>query len=167
MISPAAGRRIGAMVSLVDGSKPTTPRSWRRDVASCRHPRNASSATTRRCRQMTGGKGGKGGNLQSFGNSGLFDDGATRRKPAETGGNPLRRLCSRNCPQFCCLTQGVRSTPPIAISLAETAETALPTHSGFARRSPPSGRCVHAGAAKLGRCRAGGAPLQWRVHLVV
>jgi hypothetical protein len=32
-------------------------------------------------------RGGKGGNLQFFGNSGLFDDGATRRKPAETGGN--------------------------------------------------------------------------------
>jgi hypothetical protein len=39
-----------------------------------------------------GGKGGKGGNLQSFGNSGLFDDGATRRKPAETGGNPCRNF---------------------------------------------------------------------------
>ena len=36
---------------------------------------------------MSGGKGGKGGNLQSLGNSGLFDDGATWRKPAETGGN--------------------------------------------------------------------------------
>src|SRR4029077_2821476 len=32
--------------------------------------------------------GGKGGNLQSLGNSGLFDDGATWRKPAETGGTP-------------------------------------------------------------------------------
>src|ERR1700730_8457991 len=111
MISPAAGTRITAMVSPVDGSKPTTPRSWRRDVASCRRPRTASSAATRRCRQMTGGKGGKGGNLQSFGNSSLFDDGATRRKPAETGGNPLQRLCSRNCPQFCCLTQGGAPSP--------------------------------------------------------
>jgi hypothetical protein len=55
--------------------------------------------------------GGKGGNLESLGNSGLFDDGATLRKPAETGGNPLQRLCSRNCPQFCCLTQGVQSSP--------------------------------------------------------
>src|SRR5713101_3388550 len=37
---------------------------------------------------------------------------------------------------------------------------------GFAMRYPPSGRCVHAVAAKLGRRRAGRAPLQWRVHLV-
>ena len=56
--------------------------------------------------KTSGGKGGKGGNLQSFGNSGLFDDGATRRKPAETGGNPLQRLCSRNRPAFPCLTLG-------------------------------------------------------------
>ena len=28
--------------------------------------------------------------------------------PAETGGNPLQRLCSRNCPWFCCVTQGVQ-----------------------------------------------------------
>jgi hypothetical protein len=26
---------------------------------------------------------------------------------AETGGNPLEKLCSRGCPQFYCLTQGV------------------------------------------------------------
>jgi Protein of unknown function (DUF3297) len=37
-----------------------------------------------RQQKTSGGKGGKGGNLQSFGNNGLFDDGATRRKPAET-----------------------------------------------------------------------------------
>jgi hypothetical protein len=36
---------------------------------------------------MSGGKGGKGGNLESLGNTGLSDDGAKRRKPAETGGN--------------------------------------------------------------------------------
>jgi hypothetical protein len=41
--------------------------------------------------QTSGGKGGKGGNLQSFGNSSLFDDGAMRRKPAETGGNWRKR----------------------------------------------------------------------------
>src|SRR5260370_8869528 len=58
---------------------------------------------------MTGGKGGNGGNLQSFGNSGLFDDGATRRKPAETGGNPVQRLCSGNRSWFGCLTQGVHA----------------------------------------------------------
>jgi len=40
-------------------------------------------------RQMTGGKGGKGANLESFGNAGLADDVAQRRKPAETGGNPF------------------------------------------------------------------------------
>ena len=33
------------------------------------------------------------------------------REAAETGGNPLRELCSRNRPQFCCLTQGVHSKP--------------------------------------------------------
>jgi hypothetical protein len=31
--------------------------------------------------------------------------------PAETGGNPLQELCSRNRPQFCRLTQGVHSKP--------------------------------------------------------
>ena len=50
--------------------------------------------------KTTGGKGGKVGYLQPLGNSGLFDDGATWRKPAETGGNPLQKLCSRNCRQF-------------------------------------------------------------------
>ncbi len=64
-----------------------------------------------RQQKTSGGKGGKGGNLQSFGNSGLFDDGATWRKPAETGGNPLQKLCSGNCPPFCCLSHGVHSKP--------------------------------------------------------
>src|SRR5260370_35248228 len=41
----------------------------------------------------------------------------------------------------------------IGVSLAETAETALPAHSGFAMRYPPSGRSVHAVAASLDRCR--------------
>ena len=45
-----------------------------------------------RQQKTSGGKGGKGGNLQSLGNSGLFDDGATRRKPTETGGNPCRNF---------------------------------------------------------------------------
>jgi hypothetical protein len=45
------------------------------------------SALFGRDSKTSGGKGGKGGNLQSFGNNGLFDDGATWRKPAETGGN--------------------------------------------------------------------------------
>ena len=71
--------------------------------------------------KTTGGKGGKGGNLQSLGNSGLFDDGATWRKPAETGGNPLQKLCSRNCPHFPCLTFGLHYIPPIGHSLAEIA----------------------------------------------
>jgi hypothetical protein len=48
--------------------------------------------------KTTGGKGGKGGNLESLGNGALSDDGAKRRKPAETGGNPLQELCSRNRP---------------------------------------------------------------------
>src|SRR5260370_13606162 len=38
-------------------------------------------------REMSGGKGAKGGNLESLGNTGLADDAAKRRKPAETGGN--------------------------------------------------------------------------------
>ena len=38
-------------------------------------------------REMSGGKGAKGGNLESLGNTGPADDVATRRKPAETGGN--------------------------------------------------------------------------------
>ena len=33
------------MVSLVDGSKATTPRSWRTGLASCRRLRNAGSAS--------------------------------------------------------------------------------------------------------------------------
>ena len=72
--------------------------------------------------KTTGGKGGKGGNLVSLGNGGLSDDGAKRRKPAETGGNPLQELCSRNRPQFCRLTQGVHSKALIGVSLAEIAE---------------------------------------------
>jgi hypothetical protein len=38
-------------------------------------------------RERSGGKGAKGGNLESLGNTGPADDVATRRKPAETGGN--------------------------------------------------------------------------------
>ena len=38
-------------------------------------------------RQRKGGKGGKVGNLDSPGKTGPADDGAQRRKPAETGGN--------------------------------------------------------------------------------
>jgi hypothetical protein len=77
---------------------------WGRAVADARV--SAMPATKRertlweRQQKTSGGKGGKGGNLQSFGNNGLFDDGATRRKPAETGGNPVQKLCSGNCPHF-------------------------------------------------------------------
>ena len=69
------------------------------------HPKGALHSKT------TGGKGGKGGNLESLGNGALSNDGAKRRKPAETGGNPLQELCSRNRPEFYCLTQGVQSKP--------------------------------------------------------
>ena len=48
----------------------------------------------RRRRRMSGGKGGKGGNLESSGNTGLSDDGAKRRKLAETGGNLVFRTAS-------------------------------------------------------------------------
>ena len=82
--------------------------------------------------KTTGGKGGKGGNLESLGNGGLSDDGAKRRKPAETGGNPLQELCSRNRPQFCRLTQGVHSKALIGVSLAEIAEIPCKNLSGFA-----------------------------------
>src|ERR1700682_5694494 len=44
------------------------------------------------------------------------------REAAETGGNPLQKLCSRNRPQFCRLTQGVHSKALIGVSLAEIAE---------------------------------------------
>jgi hypothetical protein len=50
--------------------------------------------------KTSGGKGGKGGNLQSLGNSGLFEDGAMWRKLAET---PAETFLE-NCRQFCCLT---------------------------------------------------------------
>ena len=33
------------------------------------------------------------------------------REAAETGGNPLQELSSRNCQQFCCLSHGVHSIP--------------------------------------------------------
>jgi hypothetical protein len=72
---------------------------------------------SRETAKASGGNTGNAGNLQSLGNSGLFDPAAKRRKPAEIGGNPLQRLCSRNCPQFCCLTFGVHYK-----SLAEIAE---------------------------------------------
>ena len=50
-------------------------------------PRTPSSSRVKE--QITGGKGGKGGNLQSLGNSGFFDDGATRRKPGGNWRKPL------------------------------------------------------------------------------
>ena len=57
--------------------------------------RSAAAAATTRLdgrqlfhgREMSGGKGAKGGNLESLGNRGSADAAATRRKPAETGGN--------------------------------------------------------------------------------
>src|SRR5260370_34865420 len=45
--------------------------------------------------------------------------GGNRRKPAE---NSLQKLCARNCPQFCCLSQGVHPKEPIGVTLAEIAE---------------------------------------------
>jgi hypothetical protein len=62
-------------------------------------PRSAPAAATTRLhcwrlfhgREMSGGKGAKGGNLESLGNRGPADDVATRRKPAETGGNRRAR----------------------------------------------------------------------------
>src|SRR5713226_2937723 len=75
------------MVSLVDESKATTPRSWRTAVTSCRRPRNASSASN---------------------------------PTLSTGQNDYR-------------TTGNTGNSP----------------SGFAMPYPPSGRGVHAVAAKL------------------
>ncbi len=59
--------------------------TWRRASV----PGMPAVPATRRCRQMTGGKGAKGGNLESLGNTGPADDATQRRKPAETGGNPF------------------------------------------------------------------------------
>jgi hypothetical protein len=33
---------------------------------------------------------------------------------AETGGNSLQKLCSRDCPQFCCLSQGLHPKSRLA-----------------------------------------------------
>jgi hypothetical protein len=41
---------------------------------------------------------------------------------AETGGNSLQKLCSRNGPQFCCFSQGGAHEEPIGVTLAEIAE---------------------------------------------
>src|SRR5260370_20036621 len=73
-------------------------------------------------RQQNDRRKGKGGNLESLGNGALSDDGATRRKPADTGGNPLQELCSRNRPQFCRLIQWVHAQALIGASPAEIAE---------------------------------------------
>src|SRR6266436_5725197 len=52
-------------------------------------------------REMNGGKGAKGGNLESLGNRSPAGAVATRRKPAETGGNchkpAMGRTGSGNC----------------------------------------------------------------------
>src|SRR5580704_11117777 len=100
--------------------------------------------------KTSGGKGAKGGNLESLGNGGLSDDGAKRRKPAETGGNSVQKLCSRNCPQFCCLTQGVQSKSLVGVSLAEIAEI------GCRRLRRPghcaSMRAIFTYSAHLARC---------------
>src|SRR5580704_14216733 len=80
-------QRIGMMFIGIDASTGTARSA-------------ATAATTRtdrrrlvhgRQRQMSGGKGAKGGNLESLGNRGPADDVATRRKPAETGGNRRAR----------------------------------------------------------------------------
>src|SRR5882724_8246101 len=81
------------------------------------HPRGAVQGKT------SGGKGAKGGNsLQQSDASdsstisiiSMFTAAAglrrsASRKPAQTGGNSLQKLCSRNCPHFPCLTFGVHS----------------------------------------------------------
>src|ERR1700704_5655245 len=86
--------RIGMMFIRIDAS--TGPA--RSMVAAAMTRTDWRRLVPGRPRQMSGGKGAKGGNLESLGNMGLADDVATRRKPAETGGN---------FPQLCCLTQGV------------------------------------------------------------
>jgi hypothetical protein len=45
------------------------------------------------------------------------------REAAETGGNPLQELCSRNRLQFPCLAFGVHAKTLIGVTLAEIAET--------------------------------------------
>jgi hypothetical protein len=71
--------------------------------------------------QNDGRKGRKGRKPRILRKWALSDDGAKRRKPAETGGTPLQELCSRNRPQFCRLIQGVHSIALIGVSLAEIA----------------------------------------------
>jgi hypothetical protein len=71
---------------------------------------------------MSGGKGGKGGNLQSLGKRGLFDEGAKRRKPAETGGN-LREV--RNAATKTGLT--LRSRAKRGVSKGGQPASPLPT----------------------------------------
>jgi hypothetical protein len=66
-------QRIGMMFITVDASRACTTRSASRRLV---HDR-----------EMRGGNAGNTGNLESLGNSALFDGGAKRRKPAETGGN--------------------------------------------------------------------------------
>jgi hypothetical protein len=68
---------------------------------------------------------------------------------AQTGGYSLHNFSSRNCPQFCCLTQGVHSTlhsKPVA-EIAENAEIAGGAGKAFFPPSPFSLRphvCVRA-----------------------
>src|ERR1700730_19448195 len=128
----------------------------------------AAAGTTRtdcrrlvRGRQMSGGKGAKGGNLESLGNTGPADDVATRRKPAETGGNLFLGPYS-GAKVF---LEGLRETPN---SLAETAETPTAAarpgtraralslhrvrdHLAHHRRQRPFGHAVDRAPARAGR----------------
>jgi hypothetical protein len=65
---------------------------------------------------MSGGNAGNAGNLQSFGNSGLFDPAANRRKLAEIGGNPLQILWPGIDPLFAVTPE--RCTPTLNIDIA-------------------------------------------------
>ena len=82
-------------------------RCCRRTHAPCR--RLSGSASFGRNSKTGGGNAGKAGNPQSFGNSGLFDDGAIRRKLAETGGNTLQGVFPGNCQRIGDLIQRARA----------------------------------------------------------
>src|SRR3979490_2053383 len=101
MLADLHRERIGMMFIRIDAATgparsmvaaATTRTDWRRLV---------------RGRQMSGGKGAKGGNLESLGNTGLADGGATGRNRAGTGGN-WRKLSAvvlshpRGAVQFAC-----------------------------------------------------------------
>jgi hypothetical protein len=111
------------MVSLVDGSKPTTPRSWRMGVASCRRPRKASSVSNPTLSTQNDRRKGRKGRKLNF-----------WLPRADGQGFGLQGFASANC----------------QIASGNCGNCGNPPHSGFAMRYPSAGRCVHVVAASPG-----------------